>query len=111
MQLVMTQLLPGTVLGNEVNMQFVVTCAQPTTTKLLPLSGVQPCLPKSFLLLTGESEDAPINATAGSKPILTNLQTGPGVDFGAIKQDTVTDAVKLRQKIAGAAIQQTAQVS
>lgn len=63
------------------------------------------------MLLIGEAEDAPINATAGSKPILTNLQTGPGVDFGAIKLDPVSDAVKLRQKIAGAAMQQTAQAS
>ena len=75
---------------------------------LLQPPRAQPCLH------TGEAEDAPINATAGSKPILTNLQTGPGVDFGAIKIDAVTDAVKLRQKIAGgaaASLQQAAQVS
>ncbi|KAL3141278.1 hypothetical protein ABBQ38_003613 [Trebouxia sp. C0009 RCD-2024] len=50
----------------------------------------------------GDSEDAPINATAGSKPILTNLQTGPGVDFGAVKIDAVDDALRLRQKLAAA---------
>lgn len=51
---------------------------------------------------TGEAEDAPINATAGSKPILTNLQTGPGVDFGAVKIDAVEDPARLRQKMAAA---------
>ncbi|DBB00658.1 TPA: WW domain binding [Trebouxia sp. C0006] len=50
----------------------------------------------------GEAEDAPINATAGSKPILTNLQTGPGVDFGAVKIDAVEDPARLRQKLAAA---------
>lgn len=65
----------------------------------------------TVVVLIGEAEDAPINATAGSKPILTNLQTGPGVDFGAIKLDPVNDAVKLRQKIAGAAMQQITQAS
>ncbi len=51
----------------------------------------------------GDAEDAPINATAGSKPILTNLQTGPGVDFGAVKIDAVDDPTRLRQKLASAA--------
>ena len=50
----------------------------------------------------GEADDAPINATAGSKPILTNLQTGPGVDFGAVKIDAVEDPARLRQKLAAA---------
>lgn len=50
----------------------------------------------------GDAEDVPINATAGSKPILTNLQTGAGVDFGAVKIDAVDDAVRLRQKLAAA---------
>ena len=59
--------------------------------------------PRSLLIGTaGEADDAPINATAGSKPILTNLQTGPGVDFGAIRIDAVDDATKLRQKLAAA---------
>ena len=58
---------------------------------------------KSLYSRAVEADDAPFNATAGSKPILTNLQTGPGVDFGAVKIDAVDNPTRLRQKLAGAA--------
>lgn len=60
------------------------------------------CTQSSLPYIAGEADDAPINATAGSKPILTNLQTGPGVDFGAVKIDAVEDPARLRQKLAAA---------
>ena len=48
----------------------------------------------------GAMEEGPLNPIAGSKPITTSLQTGPGVEFGAVKLQTVNEAVTLRQKMA-----------
>eukprot|EP00891_Asterochloris_glomerata_P005036 jgi/Astpho2/5036/Aster-x0225 len=48
----------------------------------------------------GAMEEGPLNPIAGSKPITTSLQTGPGVEFGAVKLQTVDEAVTLRQKMA-----------
>ena len=54
----------------------------------------------SFAHAAGAMEEGPLNPIAGSKPITTSLQTGPGVEFGAVKLQTVDEAVTLRQKMA-----------
>ena len=54
----------------------------------------------SFARAAGAMEEGPLNPIAGSKPITTSLQTGPGVEFGAVKLQTVDEAVTLRQKMA-----------